>query len=601
MARKSILQKIPDLIFFLGVPLTSIFWIDLFEPFVFPKFILLALIGAMSLPVIILNIPKFTSRIQYIYFGLCFLLILLLVNSLVISDVKQIALFGVQGRNMGFISYFSLILIMLVLALNKDENLNLSLMKYFAISAGVVVIYGFIQILGLDPFDWVIQFEGILGPFGNPNFMSTFSALSAIAFTTLAKQYFHIKKLFSILIFLLGISVLCIYYSGSIQGWLVLLIGLAPNISNYRNFKKFKNFLIWIIFAFALLIFILNSRLGKILMEQFKSATSAEIRFDFWQIAGRMVLDYPLTGIGIERFQYYFREYRTLAEANAFGAGTFSDSAHNIYLNLAATMGVPVALTYFSINIFTLYFFFKILSAKSNRSTTWKPLFGIWLGLQFQSLISVDYPAMLFWSHAISGVVAGFFIHSRQEAHVVKKSKANESRYKDPLSYISGIVMIIFLIPSISAQFELRKTFYALVDVRDLSQVETKSTLFRNIEKKVPNNPELPLLAANSLLQDGAFSAAELAAKRAISIDSHDYRSWWLLSSSLELQDKDFEAKAAREKAIDLSPYSLDDLLSLAKIVSKIGNRMDLESVILRIEAIDTNSPQAAEARGLID
>ena len=145
----------------------------------------------------------------------------------------------------------------------------------------------------------------------------------------------------------------------------------------------------------------------------------------------------------------------------------------------------------------------------------------------------------------------------------------------------------------------LRTGFYAYVEKGDLEAIKVKSDYLEGLGKKEPGNPTLAILAANSLFQDEAYKEAAAAARRAIDIDSHYYRAWWFLASSLEKLDRRIEAIQAREMTIKLSPYNSPNLLELARNQAQAKNLSGLEETIEQLREIDPNSVETLEAERL--
>lgn len=154
--------------------------------------------------------------------------------------------------------------------------------------------------------------------------------------------------------------------------------------------------------------------------------------------------------------------------------------------------------------------------------------------------------------------------------------------------------------PIANAQSFLRTGFYAYVSKGDSEAIRIKSDFLKDMESKDPGNPTLPILSANSLFQDEAFKEAADASRRAIALDSHDYRSWWFLASSLEKLGKRVEAIEAREMTVKLSPFNAANLLELGK--NQLANQ-DLSGArksLEQIAKVDANSMEFQELTSLI-
>jgi hypothetical protein len=88
--------------------------------------------------------------------------------------------FGRTGRGLGFVTEFSL-LVVLVIAYSyiKEDKLKLILFTLIA-SSLISTIYSILQRFNFDIFDWNTRTNGIIGTLGNPNFQSSFAAMSIV-------------------------------------------------------------------------------------------------------------------------------------------------------------------------------------------------------------------------------------------------------------------------------------------------------------------------------------------------------------------------------------------------------------------------------------
>lgn len=588
-----------------GTLVTLTVWTGFFDPFVFPKYILLVTLGIYSLLSISIRFRTLGFRNNLLYILTATVFIVLAAIATLRTEVKFTALHGVQGRNMGLLSFLSLFCVTIAVAMSYTRGFEKQASYILLSTAFVSSLYGSSQGVGLDPFKWVLQFEGIVGTFGNPNFMSAFSAIGAITSFGLLALCKPSKNQKSFIFATLILSIVCISLSKSTQGWAMLFIGVSPlliiivqrRISGKNHKSSFLNVSRILFFPMLLAI------MAIVLFSGSFTQNSFGMRLDFWGIAIRMIQSSPIFGIGVERYQNYYREFRTLEEAKAFGSETFSDSAHNIFLNLAATMGLPVAITYLIFNVLVLFTFIRIFNDLENREFL-VILFSVWIAIQAQSLISVEYPSIIYWLHFISGIAIGAHLkHSNEKKNSAKV--VQEHRFlifgNQSLAILSVAISILFVFPLILAQSQLQDRFFLIIDSKNQQQVNAKQKLLLEVEELVPGNPEYPLLSANSLFQDGAFPQAASAAERAILLDSHDYRSWWFLSSSLEAQEKWRESISPRKRAIELSPHSLDDLVRLAKSLAKLGDRDGLVQVARELNVINPDSKQFQEVKLLIE
>ena len=114
-------------------------------------------------------------------------LILVIVNS--DAPIEQ-QIYGRTGRGLGLITELSLLVFLLISVIFiKKESIS-SIFKFLLIACLVSTIYSIAQRFNLDIFDWNTRTNGIIGTLGNPNFQSSFAAISLVP----ALVYFGTEK-----------------------------------------------------------------------------------------------------------------------------------------------------------------------------------------------------------------------------------------------------------------------------------------------------------------------------------------------------------------------------------------------------------------------
>ena len=104
-----------------------------------------------------------------------------------------------------------------------------------------------------------------------------------------------------------------------------------------------------------------------------------------------MLMDKPFTGVGVDRYGAYFKQFREAGYSLKYGFDIGSSNAHNTFIQMFATGGVFVGLTYLLILVYVLRM--GIRAAKHSTGDQQKVVIGLlsaWIGFQAQSLISID-------------------------------------------------------------------------------------------------------------------------------------------------------------------------------------------------------------------
>jgi O-antigen ligase len=161
------------------------------------------------------------------------------------------------------------------------------------------------------------------------------------------------------------------------------------------------------------------------------SEGTADMRFEFWQIATREFLSYPLTGVGGGNFRWRMPEFQSPEQIEKFGR-LLAYEAHSTYFQLLAEMGLAGCIVFGLILLFTYrdYRHIERLSAKaaaramergdeaSNEDFKWIQSYGRGLmGGLLGYLVSVAFLSALYYSHmwiAMSLMVALRMIATRR-------------------------------------------------------------------------------------------------------------------------------------------------------------------------------------------
>jgi hypothetical protein len=215
-----------------------------YDPINVPRFFTLAIFGSIAFFILLIYRKQLILKNRLLIFGLSILFLLSSTVSLIVSKLNfGDLIFGVTGRQTGYLTYVFLVLLLLNVSIVSNKNLASSLLKVLIVTGLISALYGLLQSLNLDPFEWINPYSPVFGLFGNPNFLSSFlgiSASGALAFLLNKDNKSSERIIFMIYIpFILYI----IYKTKSQQGFLVLLIGIAIVLLLWlKNHSKYSKF-----------------------------------------------------------------------------------------------------------------------------------------------------------------------------------------------------------------------------------------------------------------------------------------------------------------------------------------------------------------------
>jgi len=228
------------------------------------------------------------------------------------------------------------------------------------------VVYIIISILGITQyftknslkFLYPIFGHGVSGSFGNTNFMGSFISIGMPIFIiTYIIKGNKLSFITSLLTFF------CLLTCLARSAWLafaafciILIIYLIKNI-NKKYIIRTGILLVCFITIFMGTYYSKNVKLKKQINKvktEVKTATTQGIkekmgsnRIKVWLISLDLIKQYPILGVGTENFYNGVKENLTERSLNyMLDKGKKLDKAHNEYLHITATMGIPAIIIY---------------------------------------------------------------------------------------------------------------------------------------------------------------------------------------------------------------------------------------------------------------
>ena len=513
-----------------------------YDPINIPRLSALILFGLVIVSSLIsLNFFEKIKNYKLIFFISTSFMFWILISSGLSNIALSEAVYGVTGRQTGTLAYFSLVVLMLVNVINSRNMLSTSLLLSLIASGYVNGIYGLVQSLNADPFDWINPYSPVFGLFGNPNFHASFMGITATtAFSLLLKQQNQIR--FRLIYgFFIPLALLNIYYSKSQQGFLVMLIGISIILflwlrsSNYKR-STFIYIAIWLIGAIAVILDILQKTPWKSILYK----ESVSYRGDFWRAGWQMTLDNPIFGVGLDGYRDNFRFYRDQVATDR-NPNAMVDSAHNVFIDISSGGGFPLLIIYITILLLALISAVKVIKRSNAFDPIFAGIFGSWIAYLAQSLISINQIALAVWGWALTGAIIGYEIITRDD----KQESALKDKAIGWLGVSSGIVIgAAIALPLFVSDSQFRST----VKTGDVIQIQ------QSVEKWPQSVIRMTLAA--KILREGGFTdqALEISTK-ATKLFPNNFEAWQeLYANPTASEDLKLEAMLTMKKLDPLNP-----------------------------------------------
>jgi putative inorganic carbon (HCO3(-)) transporter len=357
---------------------------------------------------------------------------------------KTISVFGSGARFEGLltlISYCSIFLFSYRLMSAKHVN---KILPGMVVVSVLVSIYGILQHYSLDFLprrrNLSFDYDRSYSFFDNPNFFGSYTVL--VITLTLTLFLIAAKKKSAIFLYTTTcITFSAMLFSSTRSSWVGLFIGILL-LTGFLVRKRRDLWKRWSILLLTLSVIFLFinaiekggylERLGTTFGDSYKVVThkgtgqEGSYRLFIWNKAFPLLGKYYLTGSGPDTFRYVFPN-EDKEKKKIFG-NIIVDKAHNEYLQMAITLGIPALLTYLVLVFMVLKRAFQAAKkVMGNEKIILYGLISTICGYLVQAFfnISVVPVAPLYWSLlGITYATSSYYLRQR------KSSSPNEELYK---------------------------------------------------------------------------------------------------------------------------------------------------------------------------
>jgi len=580
---------------------TLLFHSGLQDPFNAPKMWLLFIFGAWLLGQLIGGLgrdirSKNLTLNTKIVLGMTSAFLLANLLALIMTDSKYVGLFGDYQRRTGFLTYVFLATFFLFTSkrIRFSDGLRF---HYWTLGISLTsCLYGILQHFGQDFVKWNNQYNAILGTVGNPNFAAALMGIFAVVLFGFAinKDVSYLLRISSFVsVFLL---LLTIYFSDSLQGFLAAAVGFGVLIVTWVLQRS--RALGWSIAGIG---FVggLMSILGILQMGPFSFLfkESVTYRGDYWRAGIRMIQDHLWFGVGLDRYGAYFREYRDVAQVLRRGPNVGSNAAHNVFIQLGATGGVFVLLTYFLLVGFI--FWRGIIGLRQSVGTKqilFATFFGAWLTYLAQAFISIDNIGVAIWGWVLGGAVVGLS-YNKEEVAVAKGVKpARMSGLSLALSSGFTLVAVIFSSLFFAADYAQHQVGKYVLPTSAEDKSIYEGLVLKPLQVK-PTEPKFRFMAARFFFGAGMNEQAEAQLKLAIANDPREFESRDTLAAYYEQIKKQDLALPIRKYIVAIDPFNVINLLELGRNLKATGDLASAREIVDKIAAIAPDSEELKSAK----
>lgn len=398
--------------------------------------------------------------------------------------------FGAYGRNTGLLTYLGLS-IFLFASLSLKNALSVQrVIRAFLFVGFANIIYNLLVISGTDIFTWQNPYGKPIGTFGNPNFISSFMGMYITALlgylffspNSLKVRFFYILQI--------PLSILIIFESGAIQGFLVMGLGLTVVLSFvlWARFKDLRILAVYGTLIFSAGIVAIAGMLQKGPLSSILYKPSVSFRGEYWAAGINMGMDKPLFGQGVDSYGTYYRLFREPTALIAPGVNTVTDTAHNVFIDIFAGSGFIGLILYISIVLLVIIRCLQHIQKTQNFDSTFVVLVSVWICYQAQTVISINQIGLAIWGWIFAGLLIGYpklteASKSKAQINIGSPPKKGRSTGSEPnvvsagvaISIVAcGVVGALIALPAFLADSQLRSA----ITKNDADLVASQATVF---------------------------------------------------------------------------------------------------------------------------
>lgn len=584
---------------------TLYFQTNLADPFNSPKLWVLLIVAAWLVGYILSfrNII-FVSRELTLTLYIVLIFIFFTLIAAIFTDFKYVALFGDTQRRNGFISYLCLAIILVSTTLFiRLFNIKRLYMTTFFI-ASVSAFYALMQTNGKDFVKWNNPYNAIIGTVGNPNFAAAVMAvMGVIVFSTIfIKEFsFYFRVYAAVLaLALLGL----IYKSNARQGLLAYALGAGIFLTLWLYGRNRKLGIAAIGIGFMLFIFALLGMLQIGPLEKYLYKPSVSVRGYYWRAGFEMLMHHPLFGVGIDRYGAYFKQYREVGYPLSYGFNITSSNAHNTFIQLFATGGIFVGVSYLLLNAYILKrAIVGLKSLNGNNRLVLSGIFSAWIAFHAQSLVSIDNIGVSIWGWVLGGSIIGLSLSSNSSPTQDKSYFLTRNNQINLLRAMTSAIMTLVSFSLVVVLYRGEVNTFNSNGNYNLNDQSIKS-MYKDMQTKVIQSklidPTYSLASAMHLIQSGFTDEGLAIVKQIHSDDPLNLDAINGLALTSEQLNKIPDAIAYREKMADLDPWNAVNYLALGKDYKAQGDLVKSKAMldkILSFSTGDIGGPIAEQAK----
>lgn len=559
------------------------------DPINWPKQIALVTVSCFVLSGSLLNAAPRPKTIYMVETSVLIGILLTWIVPQVISDAISIRFFwGVFGRNNGFITQVSLVLIAYSCYLLATNGMNVQkVLTGTFYSIFLASLYGLAQYFDVDPIPWSKKNE-VFSFFGNTNFASAIFGIGVSVFLVL---FFEFKRKLPIRQFVfhcfMALSIFFVLVqTNSIQGLAGVGISCALLIIRWvASSNKTKGLLLFAA-SLPISVLILAGLTGEGPFGTFLYQYTLRLRLYYWWTGIRMGSESPLTGVGVDSYGDFYRAYRPTEVITLTGPDLTTNNAHNSLIQIFATVGLPAFLvvSFIVLLVGILAMYLILVKVRNYRASS--SLGILYICAWSMAFFSIDNISIAIWNWLLLGLLVGSF---QFESEVGKTRRAKErigsmAQYSRLISIVIASLAFGFSWYSSSPNRQLASTFSKVITSDNSALINERSAIAVDVANSGMTREAEFTYAADAFMSIGLSQKALQTLIIGTKAFPRDFEILDKLAILSEQQNLGEQVLETRLRQTNLEPNNWMLWYSLARAYLRQGDTEKTTSILTKIE-----------------
>jgi len=437
--------------------------------------------------------------------------------------------FGTGGRNTGALTYLSLFLVLIVAMLVTTPNFVTKVIISLLLTGLATLVYGLMQVSGIDPVSWNNPHSSMIGFLGNPDFSSAFLGIVGAGGFCLIFSGKLLSNLLGKSFLMLGeiIALYLIVKSHAIQGIMIYFLGLLLSFGIYLYGQNGVRKSIVVIYgtlsSIAITVGVLGAlKIGPLADHLYK--ISVRQRGFYWRAGREMLFSHPFFGVGMDSYGDWYYQKRS-ANAAFHSIQTSSNAAHNVVLDIGSNGGFPLLLIYLAVILLVLRASILILNKPESRNPYISAVIVSWIAYQAQSFVSINQIGLGVWGWLLGGVILGYGINSRKITDTDSSSKSTSRKTKKSSNsfILVGAIGLGLGFALVQPALQADHNYRFALQSHNGNQVISAALSY-------PEDSHRTMDAANQLNSSNLKEAGLKLARHVVKVNPRSYEAWYFIS-----------------------------------------------------------------------